>query len=95
MLKVFEGFHHRAAHPMAVMTYRCTEYREWGYPPVAYAMDATGIWTIKEYIQRCNFTIAAQVTFGSIYELCNGAERIPGPSRLMRWWYQYVGREEE
>ena len=35
MLKVLEGFHHRSAQWIAVMTYWRAEGGEWDYPPVA------------------------------------------------------------
>ena len=40
-------------------------------------------------------TIAAQVDFRPIYELCMGAEMMPGASMFMRWWDQEVGQEVE
>ena len=46
MLKVLEGFHDRAARRIVGMTYRRTEDVEWEYPPVAYALEAAGLWMI-------------------------------------------------
>ena len=77
------------------MTDRHAEDGEWEYPTVADTMEAAGLWTIKEYIQRRQATIAAQVTCRKIYEASTGAELILGSSRMMRWWEQDVGREEE
>ena len=59
------------------------------------ALDSTGLWLINEYIQRRQGRIAAQVACRPIYELCTGAERIPGSSQMMRRWDQDVVREEE
>ena len=62
---------------------------------MADALEAMGLWPIKEYIQIWQSTIADQVDFCQIYELVTGAEQILGSSKLMRWWDQDVGREEE
>ena len=57
--------------------------------------ESAGLWMVKEYIQRRHATIATQVDCQPIYELCAGAEWMPGSSRMMRWWYQDAVSEEE
>ena len=47
-LKVLEGFHHRADRRIEVMTAQHAEDREWEYLLVANALEAAGIWKIKE-----------------------------------------------
>ena len=42
-LKVLEGFHHRAARRITGMTAKHVAEREWEYPPVAAALEATGL----------------------------------------------------
>ena len=59
--------------------------RNWEYLPVAEVMESAGLWPIKEYIQRSQETIAAKVACQNIYEMCMGAEWIPGMSKFMRW----------
>ena len=81
MLKVLEGFHHRAARRIAGMTDHHVEDGEWGYLPVVDVMEAVGLWTIREYIQRWQSTIAAQGARHKIYEMCTGEERKPGYGR--------------
>ena len=49
-------------------------------PPVSDSLESEGICPIKEYFQRCQATITAQVACRPIYELCTGLERIPGLS---------------
>ena len=95
MLKVLEGFHHQAARRIAGMTAWITEDGVWDYLPVADALESAGLWPIREYIHRRKVTILAQASFQEIYELCNGAEQMPGSSKLMRWWDQEMGRERE
>ena len=62
MLKVLEGLHNQAARKIAGMTARRTTSGEWEGPPVADTLETTGIWTIEEYIQYRQATIAVQVT---------------------------------
>ena len=41
-----------------------------------------------------SWDVPSQVAFRPIYELCTRVEQITGYIRMMRWWYQDVGREE-
>ena len=50
MLKVLEGFHHQVARIIMRMSTWRTTSGEWEGPPVAEALESTGLWTIKEYI---------------------------------------------
>ena len=59
ILKVLEGFHHWSAQQIAGMMGRRMDYRELLYPPVLDALEAAGIWLIKEYIQIRQDTITA------------------------------------
>ena len=93
ILKVLEDFHHWVARKIAAMTTRHTEGREWLYPPVADLMEALGLCLIKEYIKRQKSTIAEQVACRPIYEICTGAERMPGSIQMVRWWGQEVVRK--
>ena len=58
---------------------------EWEYPMVVAAMDAAGLHPIGEYTRRWQATIAENVAFRPIYELCVEAHRMPGTSRMVRW----------
>ena len=55
------------------------------------ALDTAGIRNIKEYIQRRQTTVVAQVAWLLIYEICTGEEHMTGTSKFMRWWDQDVG----
>ena len=59
------------------------------------ALEVTGLWSIKEYIQRQKDNIAANISNRAIYEPWKGVENISGSCRFMRWWDQDVGREVE
>ena len=52
MLELLEGFHHRAAQRITGMKDWRAKDIEWEYLPVADAMEAAGLWFIKEYINR-------------------------------------------
>ena len=88
MIKVLEGFHHRAVRRIMGMTETRGVGREWEYPPVVAAMESAGIHPIRKYILRRYATIAEKVACCHIYELCAKAERIPRMSRMVRWWDQ-------
>ena len=57
MLKVLEGFHHRAARQITGLTEKCRAGREWEYPSVEEAMETAGIHPIVVYIKRQQTTI--------------------------------------
>ena len=92
MLKVLEIFHHRLARRITGMIVRRTTIREWERPLVAEALETAELWTIKEYIHQRQAAVVGQVVCWTIYELCTGAEGMPGTSKFMRWWEQDVGR---
>ena len=61
VLKVMEGFQHRASRRIAGMTDRRAEDGEWDYSLVADEMEAALLWMINKYIQILQSTISAQV----------------------------------
>ena len=61
MLKVLEGFHHRAARRITGMMEKCGEGGEWDYPSVVEAIEDTGIHPIGVYIRRRQATISERV----------------------------------
>ena len=84
MIQILEGFNRQSDIRIAGKTALHMVGGEWVCPPVTNALETTGIWPIKEYIQRRYTTIAAQVGFRIIYDMCMGAERILGSIRFMR-----------
>ena len=52
------------------------------------------MWPMREYIQRHQATIAEYIVNHPIYERCTGVKQIPGLSRFIQWWYQYLNQEE-
>ena len=95
MLKVLVGFHHRAAQRITGMTEKRGADGEWEYPLVVKEMEAVGIHPIGVYIRRRQTTIADRVAYRPVYELFTEAERMPGTSRLVRWWDQDTVNESE
>ena len=61
MLKVLEGFHHRAAQQITGMTSNRGAGKDWDYPSVVEAMEGAGLQPIGEYIRRRQVTIVERV----------------------------------
>ena len=49
-------------------------------------MDSVGLHPIIVYIKRRQTNIADRVACRNIYALYTEADRIPGMSRMVRWW---------
>ena len=47
MLEVLEGLHHRVERRTKVVTAQRKTSGEWEWPPVAEALETSGIWLIK------------------------------------------------
>ena len=88
MLKVMKGLHHQAAQWITCMTENRGAGRECEYPLVVEEMEAAGIHPIGMYIMRRQATIAERVYCRPIYKIFTEAERMPGTSRLVKWWEQ-------
>ena len=73
ILKVLDGFHHREAQRITGMKAWHAEYGDWEYPSVDDALEAAGLWPIKEYTQIWQATISAKLACRPIYEICTGA----------------------
>ena len=54
---------------------------------MAEALEAAGVFPMKEYIWRRQADTVGYIVNFSIYELCTMAERIPGSSISIQWWY--------
>ena len=52
MMTVMEGFHHRVARRIVVMTLRRSKDVEWEWPPVATALEVTELWPMWEYSRK-------------------------------------------
>ena len=95
MLNILEEFHHQADIQITGMTAKSVTDRKCEYPPVVAALEAADLHPIHEYIQIRQNTISENVACHLIYEICNKADRRPGTSQMMRWWYQDVVHEPE
>ena len=95
MLKVLEGFNHRAARHITGMTSICGANAEWEYPPVVAAMESALLHPVMKYIRSRHATIVEKVACRPVYELCIEEEGRPGTSRRMIWCYRDVVNEPE
>ena len=69
MLKVLEGFHHRAERHIMGMAATCGTDEEWEYTLVVASMEDAGLHPITEYSRRRKATISKKVPWCPIYEL--------------------------
>ena len=81
ILTVLKGFHHQAARQIIGITVTFGAGRYWEYPPVVAAIDAAGLYSVREHIRRRYAIIAEKLACRPIYELCVEAERMSGTSR--------------
>ena len=95
ILKVLEGFRHRAERRITGMMETRGAGREWEYPSVVAAMEAAGLHPIREYSRRRQAALEEKVACRLIYALCAKAEWMPGTIRMVRWWDQEVVNEPE
>ena len=95
MRKVLEGFHHRIARRISGLVAQRIGDNQWEYPPIADALEAAGLWTMKEYIRRRQATVEQYIATRPIYQLCTTAETQPGTSRFMRWWQQDHSEDQD
>ena len=58
-------------------------------------MDSAGPYPIGVYTQRLHMTILERVACRPVCTLLMEADRMPGTSRMMRWWDQDVVNEPE
>ena len=93
MLKVLEGFHHQVVLRISWMSAQQVGEEGCRWSLLAEALEATGMWLMKEYIRRWQANIAGYITNFQICELCIGSERMMGSSRLMQWWNQDLNPE--
>ena len=57
----------------------------WECPLKEEAIEEVGMYPTWEYIRSCQAKIAEYIATRPIFELCNGAERMPGSSQSPRW----------
>ena len=70
------------------MTAKREAGEEWEYPSVVEETEDMGIHPIGLYTKRRQATIAERVYCRPIYKIFTEAERMPGTSRLVKWWEQ-------
>lgn len=87
MLKMLDGFHHRIARRITNKMPTRLGNDTWHYPPIQEALDDAGLYTITEYIQRRQNTIAQYIANRPIHQLCV-ATNASNTSRAIRWWNQ-------
>jgi hypothetical protein len=86
MIKVLDSFHHRVARRITGRMPRRIN-GIWHYPPIAPTLEEAGLYTMKEYIERCRNTIAQYVATRPLHQLTQEASRKRGsPHNKVFWW---------
>jgi hypothetical protein len=88
LLKSPEGFHIRAACPMAGKMPTRNPDRTWTHPSLRDVLKAVGLRTISNYIGIHWETIARFITDRPLFALCRYGERKRGSVHRTFWWEQ-------
>ena len=88
MMTVLEVFHQRTTRKIVRTTVRKGDDGEWEWASVDAALEVTGIWPMRKYMNRRYATITEYVSGRLMYRLWTGEERMEGSSRFLRWWDQ-------
>jgi hypothetical protein len=89
MLKALESFHRRVACRIAgKQPYLHRRTGEWIYPPIDKVLEEVGLYSIEDYVQKRQNTVANYVATQPIFDLCLEAERQSGSTSSRRWWEQ-------
>ena len=95
VLKVLEGFHHRAARRITSMRGRLLHLENrWVYPPIMDALEMAGLYPIEHYINVRRNTLIQSIATRPTLELCRAAVPLSGSSRRHLWWHQLEDVEE-
>ena len=70
MVKVMEGFHHRAVQRIMGLTEKCGAGGEWEYPSVVESTEDTSLHPIGVYIWIGQANIEESMACRPVYELC-------------------------
>jgi hypothetical protein len=89
VLAWLEGFHVRAAYPMAQVHWpRRVAGNRWIYPRTSDVLEECGMATMQHYIQKCRATIAIYIADCPILEACQQGGRKRGLQQRQWWWEQ-------
>ena len=92
VLARLEGFHIRAAYRMArVHKPRKGLFGDWIYPSTKDVLEECGLYSVKDYINKCRATIAMYVVNRPILQECKERERRRGSMPRQWWWEQELG----
>ena len=82
IMKVLEGFHHWIARRITGKTAWRVGEEVWECPPAEEALEAAGLWPMKEYEGRRKTTIEYYIATLPMYELWTGVKQKQGSSRI-------------
>jgi hypothetical protein len=93
VLKVLNSFHHRVARKLSGKQPRFIHSEDrWFYPPLEEALEATGLYTLRHYIDVRRNTLITNIATRPILQLCRQAGRRSGSVPKAFWW-NYLSEE--
>ena len=72
IIKVLKGFHHRVYWRIAGKKARSVGAEGWEWSPMEEALEAIGLWLMKEYARQFHYTIEEYISMRPIYDICTG-----------------------
>ena len=93
MMMVLEGFHHIVARRLAGLMARRGKNGEWEWPPVATALQVTGLWPTWVYVRNMKFKIEEYIAECPIFEMCTRDQRKEVSNSFLCWYDN--GKPEE
>ena len=85
IMTFLEVFHHGISRQIMGMKEWMGDGGEWEWNLVDAALEATGIWLMRDYLWRWKANIEEYVMGRPIYEMCIGEDMMEVSSRLIQW----------
>ena len=85
IMTFLEVFHHGISRRIMGMKEWMVDGGESEWNLVDAALEATGIWLMRDYLWRWKANIEEYVTGRPIYEMCTGEDMMEVSSRLIQW----------
>jgi hypothetical protein len=94
MICTLKSFHHRVArHISGLMP--TFDGKNWTYPLLKKALEDSGLYPLRTYIQRRVNTIQHYIATRPIYQLCLiASEAARNDDRCLRWWTQSLSDDD-
>ena len=95
MLRVLDGFHHKAARRITGNMPQRLPDGQWYYRPIEEVLSEAGLYPIQTYVWRRQTKLVDYVATRPVYGLCTAAAPLTGSPRSTRWWQQNHEPDED